>query len=183
LRSVDEIRKFSSETRKALEKEGYIIYELSGRSIGSFEKVGKPFYSTWYKDYPDLANLGSSKTEVAINPEKLVLPKSNNKTLKEHEKMVREFGLKLVRKIPGVQAVIGEAPDYVEFVFLHFDKTGKRLFGKKYDYGFARTKTLIGSGNAVVGNFSAELGLEVFRCRDPEDRRAGIWLAPLIVPK
>ena len=66
--------------------------------------------------------------------------------------------------------------------FLHFDKTGKRLFGETYDYGFARTKTLVGSGNALVGNFTAELGLEVFRCRDPEDRRAGVWLAPLVVP-
>ena len=179
---MDEVRRFSDTTRKALEKEGYIIYELNGRTIRSFNEAGRPFYSTWYKDYPVLANLPSRKGEAAINPEKLVIPKSNNTTLKEHEKMVGEFGLKLARKIPGVKAIIGQAPDYVGLVFLHFDKTGKRLFGEKYDYGFARTKTLVGSGNAVVGNFSVELGLEVFRCRDPEDRRAGIWLAPLVVP-
>lgn len=180
---MGEVRRFSAVTRKVLEKEGYIIYELDGRAIRSFNQAGRPFYSTWYKDYPDLENLPSRKGEVAINPEELVIPKSNNKTLKEHEEMVREFGLMLARKIPGVQAVIGQAPDYVELAFLHFDKTGKRLFGEKYDYGFARTKTLVGKGNAVVGNFSAQLGLEVFRCRDPQDRRAGIWLAPLIVPK
>lgn len=180
---MGKVRRFSAATRKALEKEGYVIYELNGRTIRSFNEAGRPFYSTWYKDYPDLENLPSRKGEVAINPEELVIPKSNNKTLNEHAKMVGEFGLRLVSKIPGVQAVIGQAPDYVELVFLHFDKTGTRLFGEKYDYGFARTKTLVGGGNAVVGNFSVELGLEVFRCRDPQDRRAGIWLAPLVVPK
>lgn len=179
---MGEVRRFSAATGQALEKEGYLIYELTGRSIGSLKEAGFPFQSTWHKDYPDLENLGSSKTEVAVNPEKLVLPKSNNKTLKEHEKMMGEFNLMLVRKIPGVKAVIGQTPDYGELVFLHFDKTGQRLFGEKQDFSFARTKTLVGGGNAVVGNFSVEYGLEVFRCRDPKDRRAGIWLAPLVVP-
>ena len=96
--------------------------------------------------------------------------------------LVEEFGLELVRKIPGVQVVIGEGPDYVELAFLHFDKTGERLFGEKHDYSFTRTKTPVGSGSVAVGNFSVKLGLEVFLCRDPEDLRVGIWIAPLVVP-
>ena len=179
---MDEVRRFSAATRKALEKEGYIIYELNGRSIGSLKEAGFTFQSIWHKDHPDVENLGSSKGEVAINPEKLVLAKSNNKGLKEQEKMVGEFGLELVRKIPGVQAIIGEGPDYVELVFLHFDKTSERLFGEKHDYSFTRTKTPVGSGSVAVGNFSVKLGLEVFLCRDPEDLRVGIWIAPLVVP-
>ena len=180
---MDEVRRFSAETRKVLEKEAYLVYELTGQSIRSFKEVGRPFYpADWHKDYPDFEKLSSSKTEVAINPQKLVLPKSNNKTLKEQEEMVREFGLKLARKISGVEATTGETPDYVELVFLHFDKTGERLFGEKYNFGFTRTKTLVGSSSASVGNFSAQLGLEVFHCRSDEDRRAGVWLAPLVVP-
>lgn len=179
---MDEVRRFSSQTR-ALEKEGYLVYELSGQSIRSFKEAGRPFQSTWHKDYPHLENLTSSKTEFAIDPQKLVLPKSNNKTLKEQEEMVREFSLRLARKIPGVEAIIGESPDYVELVFLHLDKTGQRLFGEKYDYSFTRTKTPVDSSSIAVGNFQAEYGLEVFRCRSDEDRRVGVWIAPLVVPK
>lgn len=180
---MSEVRKFSSETRKALEKEGYIVYELNGGSIKSFKESGRPFYSTWHKDHPDIENQPSRKGEVAVNPKKLVLPNSNNKGFAKQEKMVEEFGLELARKIPGVQAIIGEGSDYVELTFLHFDKTGERLFGEMHDYSFTRTKTLVGKGSVAVGNFSAKNGLEVFLCRDPEDLRVGIWIAPLVVPK
>ncbi len=179
-----EVKRFSLETRQALEKEGYLIYQLTGQSIKSLREAGRKFWSAWHKDYPDFEALTSKLTEVAINPKTLFLPDSNRKTLKEQEKMVKEFSQNLSRKIKGAEAIIGETPDYVELAFRHLDATGNYLFGKEYSYNCTRTKTLtVGSFVALVGYFfGPRRGLYVYRCFRDAGRDC-IWGAPLVVPQ
>ncbi len=183
MQHLTEITRFSDEQREALKKEGYLIYGLTGQSIKTLRGAGRKFWSTWHKDsqFADFEALRSMHSEVAINPSELFLPKSNNKTLAQQEEMVDKFSQELGEKVKGVKAIIGQAPDYEELAFRHLDATQDYLFGVKYNYDYARTKTpTSGSDVAHIGNFLAD-GLLVFRWR------AGlggddVHATPLIVP-
>lgn len=99
----------------------------------------------------------------------------------EQEEMVRKFSKELGGRIPGVKAIIGEAPDYIELAFRHFDKTGERLFGKRYNSDYTRTKTpTMGFDVALVGNFHDEFGLS-FASRHRDSINIHLWVSPLIV--
>lgn len=151
-----EIKRFSQEQREALEKQGFVIYGLTGQSIKTLRDNGHKFWSDWHKSLPDFEALGSMHSEVAINPSKPFLPKSNNKTLAQQEDMVGKFSEELGKKVKGVKAIIGQAPDYVELVFAHLDSTKEYLFGAKDNYDYARTKTPTGGSHvAYVGSFLA----------------------------
>lgn len=177
-----EVKKFSIEQREALKKEGYLIYVLTGQSIKTLRDSGRRFWSTWNKQFPDLEALGSMQSEVAIDPDRLFLPGSNNKTLKQQEDMVEEFSQELGKKVPGVKAIIGQVPDYVELAFRHLDATKNYLFGTKYNYDYTRTKTPTGGSHvAEVGSFSADYGLDVdYWYADLGSRY--VRAAPLVVP-
>ena len=179
-----EIKRFSTEARKALEEQGYIIYGLEGQSIRKLNlRAGREFWSErCQEDYPVFEALTSMQSEVAINPEEPFLPGSNNRTLGQQEEMVGNFSKELEEKIPGVKAVIGQAPDYLELLFAHLDRTGDFSFGEEYRYGSARTKTRTsGSRVANIGGLGSDNGLHV------SDWPAGlgsdsIYAAPLVVP-
>lgn len=176
-----ETKRFSPEVRKALEKEGHLIYTLTGQSIKSLREVGRKFSSTWHKDYPDFEALTSRLSEVAINPNQLFLPDSNWKTLPEQEAIVAEFFHRLNQNVKEVEAIIGEAPDYVELAFVHLDATGEYLFGKKYNFDYARTKTRTGGPRVAYVGFCPDSGLLVSRWH--RDFGYGhVWAAPLVVP-
>ena len=177
-----EIKRFSQEQKEALEKQGFVIYGLTGQSIKTLRDAGRKFWSTWHKDFPDFEALGSMHSEVAINPSNLFLPRSNNKTLAQQEEMVSEFSEELVKKVQGVKAIIGQASDYEELAFRHLDATKEYLFGAKDKYNSARTKTPTGGSHvAYVGNFSAGHGLDV-RDWHAVDGRGNVHAAPLVVP-
>ena len=97
--------------------------------------------------------------------------------------MVADFSKKQFgKKVKGVEAIVGEAPDYVELVFAHLDATGVRLFGKDYDYRYTRTKTpTVGSRVADVGRFNADYGLHVDNLRRGSGN-SHVWVSPLVVP-
>lgn len=177
-----EIKRFSQEAREALEKQGFVIYGLTGQSLKTLRDSGRKFWTDWHKELPDFEALGSMRSEVAIIPSKLFLPESNNKTLLQQEAMVEELSQEVGKKVQGVKAIIGEAPDYEELAFAHLDATKEYLFGEEDYYNYARTKTpTSGSNVASVGSFSADDGLFV------NDWLAGIGLddvpaAPLVVP-
>lgn len=174
-------KRFSPEQHATLEKLGYRIYTLTGQSIKSLREAGKPFWSTWHKYYPDFETLPSRHSEVAINPNQFLLPDSNWKTLPEQEAIVAEFSHRLNQNVKEVEAIIGEASDYVELAFVHLDATGEYLFGKKYSFDYARTKTHVGDlGVALVGGLGPDGGLGVRSWRRVHGD-GGVWVAPLVV--
>lgn len=164
-----------------LQKKNISSILITGQSIKTLKDAGRPFWSTWHKDYPNFEASQSRLSEVAINPNQLYLPKSNSKTLDQQLEMVIRLSQDISRKVPGVEAVIGEAPDYVELAFTYLDTTGKRLFGKDYNYNYARTVTPVGSRVARVGRFNADRGLGV-RSLHPDGSLSDLWAAPLVVP-
>lgn len=180
-----EIERFTNEQKKALKRLGFSrIYPFTGLSIRNWREKGKPFWSTWYQDpqFAEFENMPSKLSEVAINPNQLFLPNSNRKTLEEQEAMIKRFSKELATKVPGVKAVIEEAPDYVELAFQHLERTGEYLFGKKYNFYSTRTKTIIfGSFVINIGDFHLRGGLDIsgsYRDR----RRDDLWVSPLVMP-
>ncbi len=175
------LQRFTPEARIALVERGYRIYDSTGQSIKTLRDAGRPFWSTWHQDYPELEAAQSRYSEVAIDPENLFLPDSNRKNLKDQEDMVREFLKNL--KVDGVEAIVGEMPDYVELAFNHLDATDGRLFGEAYGYNYTRTITPTSEVDvARVGGFDADNGLHVGQW-GRVDGNGALFVAPLIVPK
>ena len=179
-----EIKRFSTEARRALEEQGYVIYGLKGQSIRDLNlRAGRKFWLRRCRDYSLLEASASMKSEVAINLEEPFLPGSNNEALEQQEEIVARFSKELGEKIPGVKAVIGQAPDYLGLVFAHLDRTGDFSFGEEYRYGSARTKTpTSGSRVATVGGFGPDGGF--LHVSDwPANLGSGsVYAAPLVVP-
>lgn len=177
-----EIKRFSEEQREALEKQGFVIYALTGQSIKTLREAGRKFCLTWRNKHPDFEALGSMQSEVAINPSKLFLPKSNNKALAQQENMAEKFSQELGKTVKGVKAIIGQAPDYLELAFAHLDSTKEYLFGAKDKYDYVRTKTPTSSSYvAVVHLFDADSGLDVsYWFRD--NGLVNLYAASLVVP-
>src|SRR5437016_4858286 len=83
-----EIKRFSKEAREALERQGFSIYELTGKSIKTHREAGRLKGSTWGKNR-NFEVLESRRSEVAVNPNAFFLPESNYKTLWEQEELVK----------------------------------------------------------------------------------------------
>lgn len=180
-----EVVRFTSEAREALTHEGFVIHELTGRSIRSLLGEGRPVWSDYFHSYRKVEALPSRSSEVAIDPAQLFLPNSNRKTLEEQEQMIRAYSVRLTQEaeIKDIEVVIGEMPDYVDLVFAHHDATGVRLFGKDYGYNCTRTITRTVWSNALhVGNFDDDYGLGV-NYWNPNDGNENVFITPLVVPK
>lgn len=179
------VARFTPEAREGLTNEGFVIYELTGRSIKTLrDDESRPFCSTWHKNHPKLEATSSRLSEVAFDPAQLLLPNSNKKTLEQQELMVREFskGLAKKAKIDDVEAIIGEMSDYTDLVFAHFEATGVCLFGKDCGYNYARTITpTVESFVALVGYFRAVDGLDV-RSWHRDNGFDHVFASPLVVP-
>ena len=179
---ISEIATFSKEQKNGLARLGYeYFYPLTGQSIATLRNAGNSFWSSWHKG-DEFENLPSMGAEVSLNPRAFFLFRSNNKNLSDQLAMISKFSKELGKEVPGVVAKMGEAPDYSELAFAHERVTGVRLFGRDYNFDYARTKTpTSGSRVALVGHFD-DLGLDVNYLR----RGLGydsVWAVPLVVPE
>lgn len=98
---VTEPQRFSDESREVLTKEGYRVYTLTGQSIRTLRESGRKFWSTWHQDsqYETFETKGSLVSEVAVKPDALFIPKSNNKTLRQQEDLIAKFSTDLGKKL------------------------------------------------------------------------------------
>lgn len=179
---------FTPETVHNLEKAGYWIGELTGESIATLRAAGKPIQSDWHKDFPDFEAKRSRKSQVAFRPDQLFLPESHYRTFDECQRLIESFDKKLERQAFGnAEAIMGEAPDWVELAFKYSQLPSIRLFGSRYHFGFTRTATVIegelGEMQTYVGNFDEEKGLYIGMCTMSFCSHPDMAAAPLIVPK
>lgn len=186
-KETGEVIRFSAEARRGLEREGFLIYTLTGKSLQQLSEEGRDIGILKYLVRLDWKSVASVESEVAINPNNLFLPGSFNRRWEKQQKMVAGFSRKLQKRTSGqVRAIVGNAADYVELYSLHRQTTGVRLFGDRAPY--ARTATSFMSitnpdvaFSVVAGGFhkEGELYLSI------EHRDFGyelIGVAPLVVP-
>jgi len=180
---------FTPEQRKNLERNGYAIYRLTGKTIGELRAAGNSFIPSSYMFDSKVAR--SVSAEVAIDPKALYLKDSQNKTLKEQMKMMEEHAKSIRKKFPGLTAIVGSAPDYAELAFQHLKATGVRLFGSEDGspdaYVSPRTCTTSYVGQDRFGIYYSSVGgHEEFQglhitIRKPDQRWTDVYAAPLIV--
>ena len=122
------ITRFSPEARKAIEESSWPILTLTGRSIRDLRQSGIRIVPEWpNQDY--LETLPSRKSEVAL--QWIRLENSLNKPMSQQQKLVERYSASLSEKIPDVEAIIGEAPDYLELGPLYIQRFGLPLFEYK----------------------------------------------------
>lgn len=123
----NEITKFSPEARRTIEGAHLPIFTLTGRSIRDLRQSGKRIEPEW-SDQEYLETFPSRKSEVTIENH---LKNSFNKSMSLQEALVDGYSTELSKRIPEVEAIIGEAPDYLELSLLYIARYGIPLF--EYD--------------------------------------------------
>ena len=181
------IKTFSIEALDFLKSKKQLVYPLNGLSLRAQRLADRPF---WYMvdAGEQFLNLASMYSQVAINPspDEFFLPESNKLTLVQQQEIIDDYSYKLQIEFGSeeIKAVMGDAPDYTLLAFLHLDAMGGKdpLFGKKYGYNYARTKTPTSDFDvARVGYFRENYGLHIFDW--PRDLGLDhVHAAPLVVP-
>ncbi len=142
-------KEFSAEAREGLERRGFAIYSLTGQSMQSLRDAGGKIEFHWESSYPEVVSLPSMHSEVALDPNQIILPNSNNKSLKDQHELVRDYSLGLWRDVRDVKAIIGQVPDYLDLTFAYLERTLSSLRGE--DSGIAvRTATPTDNEHTVV---------------------------------
>ncbi|MBI4130511.1 hypothetical protein HY468_04295 [Candidatus Roizmanbacteria bacterium] len=173
---VQQIQRFSSETRDMLRAQGSVVYELSGQTLVSLKDAGKPFITTIF-EYP--YNSPSRLSEVAFNPNELFLSGTNGKSMDKQMQALDEYNRMLRAKMSDVEAVIGSVSDYAELAFSHLEATGRFLFGPEYNNEMTRTTTQAFNTNLCV-RFVKVYGFGI--CVWGRHGMERVSIAPLIVP-
>jgi len=179
------IKRFSKESRVALETGGFRIYELTGRTTATIPALGGKINPMWAGEWPQIKEVESRKSEVAIIWGNPFLSDTENEDIYEQKKRLTKFNRLLRQTTPNVKAILGNALDYAELAA----RSAELLFD-----GRTRTTTLLpwGPGPYGSGNYIVTVG----QCKDPHVGREVIFLdlshgepqpyvhiAPLIVPK
>lgn len=176
---------FTVQEKRALIKDGHVIYPFVRQTLEGQIAEGKPFRHVAdagdaFKTTPSMFG------EVAFlpDPNRFFIPGSNNATFEQQKEMIERYGdeLRVKLDLPGhVRAVMGEAPDYAQLAFIHLKETNTHLFGEDYGYNYARTVTpTFGLYVAEVGRFSVTDGLRVGQ-GDREYGSGRVFASPLVI--
>jgi hypothetical protein len=179
------ISRFSPVEQQALTQKGAIILESTGESIDDLQKRGKKFWTPLEENYPALAALPSLRSEIAIFPDILYLPKSNKKSLAQQEGMVAQFqeNLRESQGLENIRAILGNTPTHAAIAFAYDESSGKQLHGRDHNYPYARTINPKSSGLRIadVGFFNPEYGLGISGSH-PESGHVVVFASPLVLP-
>ncbi len=156
--------KFTTKQKQELKKKGYLIFFLSGKSLGEMKNK---VYSSWHRE----ENFGKEKgrkMEVAFNP------KSEMKYNLTYDEAQEEA--KKPTGIAGTHFEILSISEYVEFNNLFYQKTGKELEG-----WYTWTNTKFEDGLRLLGGYS-DLGGLSYVDRDWSGHRHDVFaFRPLVV--
>lgn len=160
---LTEGKRFSPETKQALEEAKLIVRHLKGDPIKVLRERF-PIAPLEKEDgfdgqNVDFENESSPPTEVAFLPQ-WFLPNSNRSTCSQQRKMLPEFESKVSLRFPGTKIAFSGARDFVEAGCLFWKEPGKKLlFGEN----FTRTGTSVGGNKGViVGNYEKGIKMKAW---------------------
>lgn len=173
----DGIRRFLPESKRYLEEKGYFLTTLTGLSYNSLkERVKKEFKDrfggcevsldsdvsfrehdkAWYNRFPQLLEIPSRRTEVAIHPDKGIHTSQGgpDKRLWRTPQKIEEWLYTASHMIkvaaPDAECYIGQIPDCLELTLNYLNDKGNLLFGKDINTQVMRTETLTPEGKILV---------------------------------
>jgi hypothetical protein len=173
---------FTSEQRQKLHDKGYVICALTGQSLKSLRETGPGYLPNSYVHRGHQYDTEESMhSEVAFHPTEFQLPESYG-TLDEQSSLVSNFSMDIQKEIPGVKAIIGRLPDYLELavgmIEQETDESVPRGFFRFYD---TSTTTRVGIDRVMMVYMKQYYNPEV-HMYDNILPRGEINVAPLIVP-
>ncbi|SRR5258708_3216861 len=188
-----EMVRFPNAAREALRGSGYLIVGMQRTAMLSVMEAGGPIRNDVIPRFAGTSPLItaftelSNYTEVAINPTKLVLADTLDKSYEDQTKIIQEQVLQLAQTIPDVKLVRPSAADLAIAAIRFLEQYGYALFGK-FVYGTTSTfvesdngKSVVGVGNFSVSNIGEEPQLDIKLFQSTSDGiQAGV--AGLIVP-
>lgn len=176
-------KEFTPEIRELLEKDGFVIYSLTGRSIADLKEEGNFIdIVPWVSNRDNTLHIPSRQTEVAFHPDpkRFFLEGSSEKTELEQQILLLQFSRQFETSFPGTKVIKGEGADFIELALRYYEDSKKRLFGKKYGYRYTRTNSSSGGHGLVVGRYiNKEFSVGVGSSGEA-DKQLG--LAYLVVP-
>ena len=175
----------SKETQKLVErlkKDGYVIYDLDGKTPSVLRDEGMKF---WYLN-PALEQVSSKPSLIAFNPppDKFFLEGSGGILYEKQLELLENRAGEVEKKYPRAGLVVreGHVPEWVETAFAHFKATDQKLFGSDYNFNWTWTDTYEsdkqGARRAYVGIWVGR-GLRV-GFGNPDDVRPDLRLAPVV---
>lgn len=183
---------FTSREKQVLKDDGATIFTLTGQTILEQKELqrnkGKNSFSYIASNESILLDLPSAPIEVAFfpHPERFMLPGSFGKDLQTQERLLKDDAKILSKRLGlgGISEIISvEAATLTELTFRYLNETGIWLFGKDYNYCFARTQNPIKESSSFVANVGHAYfgGLRV-NGWDPERGLSLLGVVRLIVP-
>ncbi len=177
----------SKETQRLIEhmeRDGYAVYETSGKTPVSLRKEGMKY---WYLN-PGLENLTAEPALLAFkkDPSEFYLRGSQNIPFEDQLDLLKERELEVEKNYPGAGLVtrVGHFPEWPEIALMHFKATGVRIHGKDYGYSYTWTDTYEsdrpGADRAFAGRWR-ETGGFAGGFWDSDVVDPGLGLAPLVV--
>lgn len=177
----------SKETQKLIErmeKDGYAVYQASGKTPGSLKEEGMRYSFL----NPQLDNLSAEPAILAFkkDPSQFYLRGSQNIPFEDQVKLLSEEQERVDKeyKSAGLVVRVGHFPEWPELALMHFKKTGVRIHGKDYGYNWTWTDTYEsdqqGARRAVAGCWDGADGF-VGYFWGPGDVDPRLGLAPLVV--
>jgi hypothetical protein len=174
---------FNQEQSRALERKGFTVFNLTGRTIATLRDESNPVYSTWHTREA-FERLPSLRSQVAVKQGETFLNLSSHSILTENLDQVDRYANRIGQEVRGVTAIMGSVADYSELAFSYLKRTGEQIFGKKYTYTnfqYARTTTLAGHGDSSLAVAYGNEGLIIQMC-STTGVSYDIHASPLLVP-
>lgn len=96
--------------------------------------------------------------------------------------MIAEFNNNITQRVPGVEVIIGDAPDYIELTFAHRELTGESLLLGEFGGYNTRTNTSVEGGNVMsVGGIDSHGNMDL-SWGSPNERGNMLVVTPLVIP-
>lgn len=146
------------------------FYALSGMSIKELAKKEINKHQFWnnpniFDKNESVYSLDSNPIQVLINPKKIIIPRSGDKTFEEHKKLIDKNTAKLVDMgIIHAKFTILKASHVAELMLEHITKSNEFLLGSKgrHKYPFVNTDTITNKNKRIsIGCYSEALGFRI----------------------
>lgn len=166
---------FDDETVRSLRDRGEVIVDLRSRTIGEALKSLKSLGNLSKSGDAVFQALRSGSTQIAFNPNRLVIPGSNNMSAAEQLALIEEESAALRQDVPGAKKIMGNAADIYDIIGTAYQED-ILLFSQDFNYSYTRTADNYAIGSVTTGN-----GIRMYEV-DQNSRADWLYVAPLTVP-
>lgn len=174
------VPEFTGADIRAMHRRNILVLPLFGLSINGLVNDGKDLFVSSSLDDKAL-NQKALIGQIAIDPNRILLPDSNYKIHSEHLNLINTFSGELPDNwgIAHAMAIMPNAPTAVGAFFASL-REDRQLEELKFNYGSTSTK--LGQLNSVIVGDSSFFGRVRVGAWGRDGRDNLVWALPVVVP-